>query len=71
MITNIGKRIRIEQGNFDFERDSDSTGIVTVRNKKRGQMIDLPGNRQDAERIISAYLRAVDEDIEYRKTEVE
>lgn len=71
MITNIGKRIRVEEGDFDFERDADSIGIVTVTDRRRDKTIVLPANAIAAEKFILAYRRCVEEDIAYRKTEVE
>lgn len=71
MIVNIGKRIHIESGDFDFKRDANTPGLVTVRRRRCQSSLDLPGNKKEAELFIAAYRRCIAEDIEYRKSEVE
>lgn len=34
MITNIGKRIRVDSGNFDFERDADTSVDEEVERRR-------------------------------------
>lgn len=74
MIVNVGKRIKIKVGNYHFERDADGPGVVTVADTRLAyttNFIRLPGNPDDAEEFIAAYRRALAEDIDYRKSEVE
>jgi hypothetical protein len=70
MIVNIGKRVIVECGEYTFTRDADKPGLAFAVHRNRGAM-GLPGNPDDARRFVEAYLRCVDEDIEYRKTSVE
>lgn len=44
-------------------------GKVTLRIKN--ESIDLPGNRQEAEAFVKAYMRVVEHDVGYRKQECE
>ncbi len=69
MIVNIGKRIRVDAGRYQFECDCATPGAVNVTSD-RGS-ITLPGNADDAERFIAAYRRAVTEPIEYVESESE
>lgn len=68
MIVTTGKIVRIKAGDFFLEKSCETPGGVRV--KGSGGSIMLPGNKEDAARFIEAYLAAVNEDIEYRKTEV-
>jgi hypothetical protein len=70
MVVNIGKRVIVECGDYTFARDADKPGLTRAVHRNRGEMM-LPGNTEDARRFVEAYLRCVDEDIEYRKTSVE
>jgi len=69
---NVGKRIRVETDSYNFERDASTPGraIVQAKGTREGR-IELPGNKVDARRFVEAYLRCVDEDIEYQTFECE
>jgi len=73
MITNVGKRIKVDAGNsITFYRDCDTPGLVTVsRGGHSPGEIALPGNLEEAERFIRAYRRVLAEDIGYRESKVE
>jgi len=70
MIVNIGKRVIIDQGEYNLERDASKPGATVVTHRTRGR-ITLPGNAEDAKLFIEAYLRCVNEEIAYRETKVE
>lgn len=76
MIVRTGKIIRIENDGYFLEKSCETPGAVRVVDARPGaaavggQSILLPGNKEAATRFIEAYLAAVDEDIEYRKSEV-
>ena len=76
MIVTTGKLIVIEGGtnlHYRFKRDSRHPGLVTLHFKlgePGSDFINLPGNKKEAQSIIEAYQRIVDEDIEYRESEI-
>jgi len=70
MIVNLGKRIKVASLIYNFERDADTPGKVTVSSRNK-QVFELPGFSQDAESFIEAYRRCISEDIAYRTSEVE
>lgn len=72
MMITKGKVLIIECGfekSFKLERDSRKPGIVALT-KQRGagdgtDYIELPGNKVDAQYLIDAYSRIVNEDMGY------
>lgn len=71
MIITTGKVIKIDvSGHLRIERSCETPGAVTVTDRS-GKSITLPASRDEAERVIAAYRRALVEDIPYRKSEVE
>lgn len=71
MIVTIGKVVKVDHGRFLFYSDCKTPGRVTVSDHN-GQVIDLPGSKKkDAEAFIKAYLRVVNEPIDYVSGEFE
>ena len=70
MIVTTGKIIKIDAGNFHFERTCETPGAVTLRDR-HGTSIRLPANTTELERIIAAYRRAATEEIAYRESKAE
>lgn len=70
MIVNIGKRIKVSISGFEFACDCATPGAVHVSND-RGETITLPGHPQAARAFVAAYLRTVDEPIDYVSSEFE
>lgn len=76
MIVNTGRRIRVEELGYLFERDADTPGMVRVTAQSsvtapsKGH-IQLPANQEDAVRFVAAYLRTCAEEVDYRETQVE
>ena len=71
-----GKHVRINTGNFIFERTAETPGIITVRCMEKSsyseaEVMHLPAQSDYAERFIAAYRRIIEEDVEYRKAEWE
>ncbi len=70
MIVTTGKIVKIEVGYYTFERSCEHPGVVRVESKpgtlERG-IIELPANREEAEMLITAYRRAINEDVPYRE----
>lgn len=58
MIVTAAKMIRVESGGYTFDRDGETPGRVLVTHFASGGMA-LPGNPEDAQRFVAAYLRAV------------
>lgn len=72
MIITTGKIVRIESGQFQFEKSAETPGRVRVTGTRHFDgAIDLPGNEEEARRFCAAYLRSVSEDVGYRKVESE
>ncbi len=60
--------MKIEVGYYTFERSCEHPGVVRVESKPGlGGTIELPANREEAERFITAYWRAINEDVPYRE----
>lgn len=71
MIVCTGKSIKIDVNGYTrLERSCETPGKVDVIDRD-GNRISLPANASEAERFILAYRRAIEEDIPYRKSEVE
>jgi hypothetical protein len=72
MIVTKYKTIVTESGSGQFAcaftRDSRTPGLVILSTKNGS--INLPGNPEDAARLIAAYRAAVDEDVGYQSVEV-
>lgn len=71
MIVTTGKIIKVEIADHVFEKSCETPGGVWLRNIRSGDALALPGNRSEADRFVKAYLRAVDEEVKYRKRESE
>lgn len=71
MLVNIGKRIHVEISGFRFTCDCQTPGRVSVVSTRGDESITLPGNPVEARNFIAAYLRAVDEPIDYVSSESE
>lgn len=75
MIVTTGRIVKVECGNFLFERTSEAPGIVTVTQRQTHDLVraqvGLPTHAGEAERFIEAYRRCLNEDVGYRKSEVE
>lgn len=71
MIVNIGKRIHVEISGFRFTCDCQTPGRVSVVSDRGDESITLPGNPDEARRFVVAYLRAVDEPIDYVSSDSE
>lgn len=76
MIITTGKRVSIEIHGYRLERDCATPGGVTVHQTgsvgcSPPEPFWLPANDQERARFIAAYNRICDEDIEYRKVDVE
>lgn len=82
MIVTTGKTIKIDEGKFHFERNSETPGIVVVTegppqppqyqyNFVMKDRLVLPTNETEMEAFIAAYRRVVAEDVGYRKQENE
>lgn len=71
MIVTTGKIIRIESGDFVFERTSEAPGSVLVLGGVASGEISLPANPEDMEAFIKAYRRVVTEEIGYKNEGVE
>lgn len=74
MIVTTGRIIKVElprEGNqsYRFERTSDAPGAVHLQ--WRDQRIVLPANHAEAEEFITAYRRAITENVGYRTQEAE
>lgn len=70
MIVVTGKIIRVELvGGLKLECTSEAPGRITLT--RDGVTVGLPGNPEEAERLIAAYRRVLAEDLGYRKMEVE
>jgi hypothetical protein len=70
MIVTTGKHIKIDVSKIELSRTAETPGLVTVRDRD-GKTIGLPANKEEAGRFIEAFRRIVDEEVEYRKSEVE
>ena len=68
MLVLTGKIIKTEHNKNIFERTSEAPGLVVLTTRE-GDTIHLPGNARDAREFCAAYLRCVDEEIEYREKE--
>jgi hypothetical protein len=73
VIVTTGKVIKIDEGKFHFERNSETPGIVMVYGGSSSdrEQLTLPVNVQEMDNFIAAYQRAASEDVGYRKTENE
>lgn len=70
-IVTTGKSIKIDLNGYTrLERSCESPGVVRVWDRE-GQSILLPANEGEHETFIAAYRRACEEDVPYRKSEVE
>ena len=64
MIVRTGKHIRIQVGYWLIERESQRPGCVLL-SRENGAALSLPGNKEEAEQLCAAYMRAVNEDMSY------
>lgn len=73
MIITTGKSIKIDVGTWglELERSCETPGLVTVRGEGPNNHLHLPANKQEAERFIAAYRRAIEEDVPYREVRAE
>jgi hypothetical protein len=71
VIVTTGRIIKVNCGSWHFERTSETPGAVVLSLSGDGGSITLPGNKMDAEKLIAAYRRVIEEDVGYRKSEVE
>lgn len=77
MITiTTGKMVRIECGyekSYEFYRDAEKPGLITLTKKSPYRdepfCIHLPADPKEAQSIMEAYTRIVEEDIAYRERE--
>lgn len=68
MIVTTGRIIKIEVcKRIIIQKSCEGPGAIRVTND--GESITLPGNKEEAQRFVNAYLHAVNADIEYRKME--
>lgn len=74
MIVTTGKHIHIEAASSTLilERTAETPGCVTVRHRRYpDEKLTLPANKGESEEFIAAYRRAINEDIDYRKSDCE
>lgn len=71
MLVTTGQIIKVESNsNYLFFKTAELPGVVYLT-AKDGAKIELPAHPSEAESFIRAYQRVVNEDVGYRKSEVE